>query len=200
MTDDNEEAPQGKAGRSRLSIVGREVVINALIIGAVVLLMMWWQRQGQRGGGGKLTVGAPAPAFSLADARTGDQRGLTDLRGRPTILNFWATWCSPCVRELPILEALHQSAGDRYHLVTVTQEPPSVVVPFLEQRGFELPALFDADGAVSRHYKANRIPTTVILDAEGRVVHDFAGGAYEDILRDHMAQLTALPGQTSPPP
>ncbi|MEC9072418.1 MAG: TlpA disulfide reductase family protein [Myxococcota bacterium] len=199
MTDHDKEIPEGRPGPSRLARIGREIVINVGIIGVVVLLMMWWQREGQRGGGGKLNVGEPAPAFSLADSRTGAQRALADFRGRPTILNFWATWCGPCVRGLPIMEALHQSAEGRYHLVTVTREPPSTVVPFLEQRGLEIPALFDANGEVSRRYKANSIPTTVILDREGRIVHDFSGGAYEDILREHMEQLRAPPAQTGTP-
>ena len=115
---------------------------------------------------------------------------LESLRGKNVYIDVWATWCGPCVRELPVMEALHQSGGARYQLVTITQEPPSVVIPFLAQRGLTLPTLFDPGGAVGSAYRATQIPTTVILDGDGRIVHDFSGGAYEDILRDHMARLT----------
>jgi len=190
MTSLNEDPPNSPPPTSRLRTIGREVLINAGIIGLVVLAMMWWQREGQKGGGGKLTVGAPAPPFSLRNIHTGESVSLESLQGRPTIVNFWATWCGPCVRELPIMEALHHSGGTRYQLVTITQEPPSVVIPFLAQRGLTLPTLFDPGGAVGSAYRATQIPTTVILDGDGRIVHDFSGGAYEDILREHMARLT----------
>ena len=185
-----EEEPEGR-WRGRLRKWGRELVVNGAIIGMVVLAMVAYQRDVQSGGGGKLPVGKPPPDFSLVSMDHGRKVARDDLVGKPVILNFWATWCGPCVRELPIIQALHDRQGDAFRVMTITTEPASVVRPFLRARDIFIPVLYDPDGRVSAAYGATSIPTTVILDREGRVVHDFSGGAYEDILEDHMRRLSA---------
>ena len=89
----------------RLKWLGREILVNGAIIGLVVLGMMAYQRDVQSGGGGKLTVGEAPPDFTLMSMDSGREVSLKDLSDRPTIINFWATWCGPCIRELPIIQA-----------------------------------------------------------------------------------------------
>ena len=160
-----------------------------VIIAVVVGLMTLWQRAEQRGEGGSLPVGAPAPGFSLVEMGSGERVNYEDLRGRPAVLNFWATWCVPCRAELPDLARIHAHADGRYRLLTITREPPAIVQPFLEHRALTLPVLYDPGGRVSAAYGVDTIPMTVILDAEGRVVHDFVGSAYPDILVERLERL-----------
>jgi thiol-disulfide isomerase/thioredoxin len=172
----------GKRWAADLAVGG---LVALLVLGA----MQWMQRRAQRGGGGVLPVGVEAPALDLTDLRTSDRLDLVDLRGAPVILNFWATWCGPCMRELPDIEALHRESAGRFHVVSVVSEAASVVRPVIAKKGLTMPVLFDSAGAAFRAFGVERLPTTVILDAEGRVVHDFSGVADPDILRDHMARL-----------
>ncbi|MCB9727765.1 MAG: TlpA family protein disulfide reductase [Deltaproteobacteria bacterium] len=179
-------------------VAGGKSLLGDLAVGALVALvvlgaMQWIQRRGQRGGGGVLTVGAEAPAFELTDLRTSERLGLADLRGAPVILNFWATWCGPCVRELPDMEALHRESAGRYHVVSVVSEQPAVVRPVVARKHLTMPVLGDLSGRTFGAYRVERLPTTVILDREGRIVHDFTGAADPDILREHMARLATAP-------
>jgi thiol-disulfide isomerase/thioredoxin len=169
--------------------IGREVVETLVIIAVVVGLMTLWQRADQRGDGGSLPAGLPAPAFALVEMGSGERVTSEDLLGRPTVLNFWATWCGPCRAELPDLAQIHAHSGDRYRLLTITKEPSTIVLPFLEHRRLTLPVLYDPGGRVSAAYGVDSIPMTVILDAEGRVVHDFVGSAYPDILVERLERL-----------
>jgi thioredoxin-like negative regulator of GroEL len=131
------------------------------------------------------------PGFSLVEMETGDSVASEDLVGRPTIVNFWATWCGPCRSELPDLARLHEHSNGRYRLLTITDEPPGVVKPFLEHRRLQLPVLYDPGGRVARSFGVDSIPMTVLLDSQGLVVHDFVGIAHPDILLERMERLSS---------
>lgn len=170
----------------------KEGLITVAIAAAVLFAFRQVQLMKQRGGGGVLTVGAEAPEFALADARSGAQVDLKALRGKPVILAFWATHCGPCRSELPTLERVYHEAAGRYTLITVAQEPPSMMRRFLAEKKLDLPVLVDSSGQVHDHYQVTSIPMTVIIDKDGAIVHDFVGAADEDILLDHMKDLGAI--------
>ncbi len=174
--------------RSGKRLLG-DLAVGGLVALLVLGAMQWMQRRAQRGGGGVWPVGVEAPAMGLTDIRTSERLDLAGLRGVPVILNFWATWCGPCMRELPDIEALHRESAGRYHVVSVVSEAASVVRPVIAKKALTMPVLLDSAGAAFRAFKVERLPTTVILDSEGRFVHDFTGVADPDILRDHMARL-----------
>ena len=119
---------------------------------------------------------ADADSVALEAARwrlrslDGDVVTLGAMRGRPVVLNFWATWCPPCVAELPTLQALHDSlAAEGVIVALVSPERPATVRPVLARRGVSAPAFVEA-APVPASLGVRALPTTVVLDAAGRVL------------------------------
>ncbi|HET7786962.1 MAG TPA: TlpA disulfide reductase family protein [Myxococcales bacterium] len=116
-----------------------------------------------------------APAFALPDL-DGRSRSLESFRGRPLLVNFWATWCPPCRAELPELQAAwlaHQSCFDVVG-ITVDSGTADDVRAFARARGIGYPVLLD-DGSAGRAYGIANIPRSFLLDAQGRLVGTFNG-------------------------
>ena len=114
----------------------------------------------------------PAPDFTLVD-KNGKNVTLSSLRGKVVLLNFWATWCPPCRAEMPSMEKLYQSLRSRTDFVMLavdSQEPLSTVTPFLEKYGYSFPILLDTTGEVGSMYSVTGIPTSYLIDAQGRVL------------------------------
>ncbi|MGD2112092.1 MAG: TlpA disulfide reductase family protein [Gammaproteobacteria bacterium] len=112
-----------------------------------------------------------APAdFSLTDLR-GKTTRLADHRGRVVLVNFWATWCPPCIREMPSLERLQQRLADRpFTLLTVNVgEGKSRVWKFLQRLDFHLPVLLDPHSRTFDAWGSDILPTTFLLDRSGRI-------------------------------
>lgn len=122
--------------------------------------------------------GEPLPAITLKDAG-GVEWKLASLTGKPLLINLWATWCAPCVTELPTLNALGNRADLNLRVVTVSQDmgEPEKVQAFLDDRGFaQLPSVLDPESDLAAHYKVGTLPTTVLYDSEGKEVWRYAGG------------------------
>ncbi|MEQ8966302.1 MAG: TlpA disulfide reductase family protein [Azospirillaceae bacterium] len=122
---------------------------------------------------------APAPAATL---ETPDgEVALADFEGRVVLLNFWATWCGPCVEEMPALDTLQAELADRPFdvvAVSIDRGGAAEVRPFFEAHGIEALDIFlDPLGATPRAFEALGLPTTVLIDPEGRVVGRYAGAA-----------------------
>lgn len=127
-------------------------------------------------------IGAPAPDFSLPDLN-GETVTLSDLRGRPVLVNFWATWCPPCIEEAPALETLHQRYGDRLAILGVDHlEAAPAVAQFRERFGLTYPLLLDRNGAVGERYSVRALPETWFIDAGGTArLHRAGAVTFEDI-------------------
>lgn len=126
---------------------------------------------------------APAPEVSfLADGEL--SRTLADYRGRGVVLNFWATWCPPCVKEMPALDALHADVADAGIDVLALSSDfggADSVRQFYEVNSIRnLAVLTEARQAVSMAFEIPGLPTTVLLDAEGREVGRLVGPAEWD--------------------
>lgn len=119
--------------------------------------------------------GEPAPAITFADP-AGKPVTLAAFKGKPVLLNLWATWCAPCVKEMPTLDAAAAAAGDRLTVLAVSQDMDAAkVAPFFGQRKFErLRPYTDAKMALSLGYGAN-LPTTILYDAAGKEVWRVTG-------------------------
>lgn len=118
--------------------------------------------------------GTPPPDFPVRTTQ-GTQR-LSDLRGKPVVINFWASWCPPCTDELPYFERLAQTYGDRVTIVTVDwNEQPGVAESYLRSHDLHLPLVTDEQSRIYRAYSLSEVPDTVVLDAQGNVSYVSVG-------------------------
>jgi len=146
--------------------------------------------------------GAPFPDAVIVDP-DGEEMALSEFKGVPVLVNLWATWCAPCVKELPTLDALAAAHRDDGALgvVTVSQDmgPQGSVRAFLDKLGVkDLAAYHDPDMKLSEAYGAQILPTTVLYDASGREVWRFVGDL--DWTGAEAKALLAEAGKPSPAP
>ena len=134
--------------------------------------------------------GARMPDFALSDP-AGKKLTSADLKGKPVLINLWATWCGPCVLEMPMLDQL--ASGGKLRVVTVSEDLKGAekVVPFFATRKFaHLEPWLDPENTLGDHYATGILPTTVLYDAQGREVwrmiggHDWAGPRTAAMLAD----------------
>jgi thiol-disulfide isomerase/thioredoxin len=127
----------------------------------------------------RLDAPLPAPDFTLEDM-DGEQHTLSDYRGKVIMLNFWATWCPPCRREIPSMESIYRDLNKSGFLVLAVNEfeEPDHVFAYTGQLSVfpTFPILFDRDSTVSQAYKVKGLPTTVLIDTHGRIVYRAVGG------------------------
>lgn len=114
------------------------------------------------------------------------------VHGRPELITVWASWCSPCRREAPILEAAHQAAGDRILFLGVdTQDTREAAVQFLVASGVTYPQVVDSAGTFASRLGAPGVPYTLVIDASGRIVYRWGGELTPERLRDGLCRLDA---------
>lgn len=95
---------------------------------------------------------------------------LQDFIGKPTVLNFWGSWCPPCVEEMPSIQALYESKGQEVNIVLITmKDKPEKFVPFLTQNNYSMP-VYEANSLLPKVLIPGSFPTTYILDKEGNIV------------------------------
>lgn len=119
-----------------------------------------------------------APDFTLEDMQ-GNKVSLSDFKGKIVMVNFWATWCPPCIEEMPSMEKLSQKfKGDDFVLlaVNVEEDARSIVEKFLKKTPYSFPVLLDGDAKVQQLYGAYRFPETVIINRQGEIVTKVIGG------------------------
>jgi peroxiredoxin len=117
-----------------------------------------------------------APKFLLPDL-SGKVVRMDDLRGKVVLLNLWATWCPPCVEEMPTLETLSKKmTGRDFVLLAISEdENPEKVAPWIEKRRLTFPVLLDTQGQVGADLGITGYPETFIVDRTGRIVHHHIG-------------------------
>lgn len=167
---------------------------------ALLLLLALGLLPGRCGREAPFREGDPAPEMRFVDLE-GREVALSSLRGRVVVMNFWATWCPPCLLELPSLDRLHRALG-REGLVVLAvsvDERGTDVAGFVKERGLALSVLRDAGGAEARRaLGVDGYPTTFVIDAAFRLQARYLGIADWDLPEalDHFRGL--LDESTSP--
>jgi thiol-disulfide isomerase/thioredoxin len=136
-------------------------------------------------------AGTPAPADAFEDPE-GGAVSLSDFRGRPLLVNLWATWCAPCVVEMPTLDALAEREGGRIQILAISQDAggqAKVDAFFAERRFSALEPYIDPNLTLMPELGVDTLPTTILYDAEGREVWRITG--IEDWRSRRAADLIA---------
>jgi cytochrome c biogenesis protein CcmG/thiol:disulfide interchange protein DsbE len=209
-----EERPQN---RREWSGVTRSLVLPLLIVATIVGVLFYIERR--RGGGGgddsgaygtvelpaglnttgkgpSTDVGRAAPDFLLQTPDGGELR-LSDLRGTPLMVNFWASWCIPCREEMPRIVKRYEAANGAFTVVGVDlQENDDVVLGFMNEFGMKFPVAIDRTGEVSRTWRiggpVQGIPSTYFIDAEGIVRGRVYGPMSDDVIAENL-RLAGVP-------
>lgn len=121
-------------------------------------------------------TGGATPPLSLSGV-DGKQHALTDYRGKVIVINFWATWCGPCVKEMPSLQNLARSfKGERFALITVNfGEDKKRIESFLKKNDLKLEVWIDSDMSASKEWVKKGLPTTYVIDSEQRIRYQVLG-------------------------
>ncbi len=133
-----------------------------------------------------------APDFTL-QSNSGENVRLAEARGKVVMLNFWATWCAPCRKEMPLLDAMYQrysSAGFVIYGINV-EEDSEGAKKLIKDMKVTFPVLFDIESKASSLYEVDAMPTTVLIDKKGQVryVHRGYKAGDENIYRDKIREL-----------
>ncbi len=132
-------------------------------------------------------LGKQATDFALKTL-DGDRVQLSDYRGKVVVLDFWATWCPPCRKELPRIQQLYEQNKDKGIVVlAINDETGRKVKSFLKEHNYNFPVLMDQDGKVHRLYAANTIPNAVVVDRSGTIVAHLVGLRPEPELQAALA-------------
>jgi peroxiredoxin len=125
----------------------------------------------------RLKKSPPAPNFTLPDV-DGKMVSLADYKGRVVLLNIWATWCPPCVDEMPSMEKLYQElTGEGFEIlaVSIDESGAKTVRPFMKKHRLSFPALIDSKGFITSLYQTTGVPESFIVDKDGIIVEKVIG-------------------------
>jgi len=135
----------------------------------------------------------PAPDVTLEDLE-GNKVKISDLKGKPVVLNFWASWCPPCKSEMPGFENLYQEYGDKIQFVMVNltdggRETKDTAMKYVNDMGYTFPIYFDTDMSAALAYNAVSIPITYLIDSDGNIVAYASGAVEEEALREGIQMI-----------
>jgi peroxiredoxin len=154
----------------------RWLIRSTVVVLFVVLLSLAWVN---RSSFAPLDSGTRAPDFAYPSL-TGDTIALSALRGDVVLLNVWATWCPPCVREMPSMQRLYDELGsDGLRIVAVSVDAPGAirdVHSFVNELGLGFDILLNPAGTIQDSYAVAGLPTTFLIDREGRIRRKVIGG------------------------
>lgn len=142
--------------------------------------------------GGTPAMGDPAPDFTLKNLE-GEKVNLSDFKGQPVLINFWATWCPPCRFEMPAIQKMYDQYKDDGFVVLAVdvQESIAQVQQYVDQGGYTFPVLLDYTGETSDLYRIRAFPTSYFVDPEGNIAVAHRGMMTEPVLQQYMARVMA---------
>ena len=132
-------------------------------------------------------IGRVAPPFALKTVGNAETLDLQKLRGRPVVINFWATWCAPCYEEHPTLVQNARLLGNDVQFVGVVfNDSEEKIQQFLNERGSAYPTVLDQQGKTAIAYGVGGVPETFFLNRQGTIVAKYSGPMTTDILQSNL--------------
>ena len=134
--------------------------------------------------------GAAAPNITLQNL-DGETVSLSDYRGQPVVLNFWATWCGPCRQEMPHLQDVYETHRDAGLVVlgVNVRETREEAAGFLRELGVDFPVLLDSDLAATERYSVTSLPITFFIDRDGNIKTLVVGGMSRQVIEERVAAI-----------
>ncbi|WP_342478061.1 redoxin domain-containing protein [Paenibacillus sp. FSL H7-0350] len=168
-------------------------IVTLLIIAAASTAGIWvYLHQSKQPPSGRITAGASAPVFEAVTLQ-GEKVSLSEYKGRVVLLNFWATWCKPCMREMPLLNVLSESAELPVETLFVNAgESKGTVSEYMAEHQFSFPVIIDVTGRISASYRVNALPSTYIINKTGKISRVVVGEIGDlDTLKQWLAEAGA---------
>lgn len=135
----------------------------------------------------------PAPDFTVIDLE-GTEHSLSDFRGKPVILNFWASWCGPCKSEMPDFEEMYQEYKEEIHFMFVNltdgyQETLEKASSYIQGQGYTFPVYYDTKLDAASAYNTSSIPATYFIDADGNFVAWAQGAIHKNMIQQGIDMI-----------
>ena len=151
------------------------------------------KEQEEESGGENGSSRQEASDFTFQDA-SGENVKLSDFYGKPTVINFWATWCGYCKEEMPDFQAAYERYGDEVNFIILNAtgsqgETREKGAAYLEERGYTFPAYYDEAGMGSYMYSVYSLPSTILIDKEGKIAAYHRGLITGEALEQALGQL-----------
>lgn len=172
--------------------MNRTVLIVGLVIAAALVAVLFAGLGTNPNEIRSPLIGKQAPTFALREVGTGRTVDLAQFKGKPVIINFWATWCGPCWEEHPVLVANARALQPNVQFLGVVfQDKEEKILNFLQQRGSSYPTVVDDAGKTAIAYGVGGVPETFFLDANGVIVAKHNGPMDYDAIRDNLQKVMA---------
>lgn len=166
------------------------LLLLVIVIAAAVVLYNFLGSRTEHSSIGESS--SPAVDFTVTDQQ-GNSVSLSDMKGRPVIINFWASWCSPCRSEMPHFDKMYKEYGNeiQFMMVNLTGDSETVdtASSYIESEGYSFPVYYDTDGEGASAYSVYSIPATYFIDAKGNIVSQAQGALDESTLQKAIDQL-----------
>jgi cytochrome c biogenesis protein CcmG/thiol:disulfide interchange protein DsbE len=169
----------------------------SLVLLITAAAWIWWSRA-PVGATTQGAIPAPqkgflAPDFALENG-DGETVRLSELRGRPVVVNVWTSWCPPCREEMPALKRVYRDYQDQGVVIlglnSTSQDTREAALSFAAEQGLTFPILLDEGGEATRLYQVRALPTTFFIDAQGTIQEVIVGGPMsEALMRIRVEQL-----------
>jgi cytochrome c biogenesis protein CcmG/thiol:disulfide interchange protein DsbE len=138
-------------------------------------------------------VGGLAPDFKL-NSLSGVPMALSQFKGKPVLINFWASWCEPCKQEMPLIESYAKKYSDKLVVIGLdSEESPLIVQDYINRLGIKFTILIDSDGSVSDLFRINGFPTTVFIDPTGRIQAEQIGSLSDESMQRSLSSIGVIP-------
>jgi peroxiredoxin len=161
----------------RVNLQSIILIILVFVAVGIIVLLQNKDSSFNLSGMPQLEKGVPAPNFTLPGL-DGKMVNLADYKGKVVLLNIWATWCPPCVEEMPSMEKLYQELKDESFeilAVSIDVSGAKAVLPFMKKHKLSFPALTDTKGAIKSLYQVTGVPESIIIDKDGIIVEKVIG-------------------------